>query len=204
MLARRLSTVVWHAEAEGPMNAVFRPLTKPPFHQPFQDKISARLIIDCGDGFDLDERQFHALSAAATDAGDSNVFYSFVRSGPECASYYTWELPLWDYDAYMAVLDDKDFFLPDRYVAPLDRVFFSPTGRWGILLPELYAVVGGSPSFVQRFKQEYPSWQADLEEFVAGFERARRKGVDTSWVPELLEHVLGSDAPPEASATSTS
>ena len=57
-------------------------------------------------------------------------------------------------------------------------------------------MVGGSAKFAERFKQEYPAWREDLTAFTDRFlEAARKRGVDVNWVPKLLRHVYGDEAP---------
>lgn len=165
---------------------------------PFLDTVEVRLIVEVG-GFFLSEQQFRAVCEAADAVGDRTVFYSITRgylAGPEDMPYYTWEVPLFDYAAYYA--SDSEPFPRERDIGiPLDRALYSPNGHWGVLLPELFALVGGSLAFVERFKTEYPAWHEDYAAFLEARQEATRgKGIDMAWVPRLLRHVYG-DEPPD-------
>ncbi len=196
MLARKLSPDEFHSRAEAALAKVFKSFDFK--REPFQDGIDERLILDLV-GFWLDEEQFRSVCEAARAVGDETMFYSMVRGytgGPELIPYYTSELPLWDYETYCDAEDEPVNNERDIGI-PLDRVLYSTAGTWGILLPDEMALVGGSTAFAMRFKDEYRVWPEDLKAFVARrLEAVRERNADMSWVPALLHHMYGPNAPP--------
>jgi len=193
---KRLSPQQFEKVAELALKQIFKALD--PENEPFQDKVEEKLILDLV-GFWLNEEQFRSLCVAAQAVGDQVLMYSVVRGylgGPELMPYYTWELQLWDYSAYCDADDEPPPKEKDIGI-PLDRVLYSPSGKWGILLPDLFALVGGSAPFVRRFKEEYARWRQDLDRFIeARTEAAKKRNADMAWVPSLLHHMYGDDAPP--------
>jgi hypothetical protein len=114
-------------------------------------------------------------------------------AGPEYLPYYTWQLPL-NYAAYDAI-DDNPIDKDHNIGIPLDRLLYSPSGSWGVQLPDLYAAIGGSPNFVSQFKQVYPTWRRDAHRFVKSRSQAKERGVDMTWAKTLLQHAYGPSAP---------
>lgn len=196
MEAKRLSEGEWEGRARPAVDAIFKSLNVK--EEPFRDSVEKKLIIDVG-GFFLDEEQFRAVCLAAETAGDTSLLYSIVRGylgGPELIAHYTWELTLYEYEDYYNSDEGCWKGAPVDIGIPLDRVMYSPSGEWGVLLPELFAVVGGTTAFVERFKAGYPGWAPDCAQFVKQFEEgARLRRVDVAWVPVLLRHVYGENAP---------
>jgi hypothetical protein len=196
MPARKLTPDEFHSSAESALWSVFKSLDFK--GEPFRDEVEQKLILDMV-GFWLDEEQFRSVCEAARGVGDEILFYSMVRGytgGAELIPHYTWEIPLWDYEVYCDA-EDEPINREHDIGIPLDRVLYSPSGKWGILLPDESALVGGSENFVRRFKDEYPAWPDDLTAFVARrLKAARERGVDVTWVPGLLRHMYGDEAPP--------
>jgi len=165
---------------------------------PFRRDLNERLILDLL-GFWLDEEQFRAICEAARSVGDTNLLYSNTRGylgGPELMPYYTWELSLFEYDEYCDS-DDEPVNREHDIGIPLDRVLYSPSGKWAVVLPDELALVGGSHRFMDSFKRAYPQWTTQMDLFVAArLDAARKRGANMAWVPQLLQHVYGDDAPP--------
>jgi len=204
MTQKRLAPHQWFGRAKPALDQVFRQFD---FKQTvFTDAASVRLILDTNDDYFLSREQFRAACVAAQHVGDTSYFFSVVRgyiSRAEDMPYRTWELPLFDYDAYVTAEDigfaeRDDVVVPDRIEKDiaLDRLLYSPAGEWGILTVELIALVGGSAAFVTRFGEEYPRWERDTELFLEKMrEAALKRNVDASWVQPLLGHIYGRGAP---------
>ena len=195
MVARRFTPEEFDSRAKPVLDGLIR--TFEVYEGPFRDEIKERLLLYTV-GFWLDEGQFRAVCEAATAVGDSRLLYSNIRGylgGPELMPYYTWELSPFEYDEYCDS-DDGPVVKEHDIGIPLDRILYSPSGQWAVLLPDVFAVVGGSSSFVDAFKRSYPEWDGHANMFVEAFlEGARERDADVSWVPGLLSHVYGDDAP---------
>lgn len=188
--AQRLDELEFRQEAEPMLRRIFESTDSAT--RPFLDSIDERLILR-DDTFFLWEDAFLAVSHAAEAIGEDHMLYTILRSG-STPEKLTWRLPLNQYDEY----DQADVAIvrKERIGFTLDRVLYSPTGEWGILFPELYALMGGSRAFVAQFKEKYPRWPQDTEEFIEDRRRAHlERGVDVSWVSELLKHIYGENAP---------
>ena len=123
------------------------------YERPFQDEVKQRLILHTR-GFWLDGSQFRSVCEAASAVGDEHLLYSDVRGylgGQELMPYYTWELSLFEYDEYCDS-DDEPVNREHDIGIPLDRVLYSPAGDWAVLLPDIFAVMGGWVAFVEQFK----------------------------------------------------
>jgi hypothetical protein len=167
-------------------------------YEPFAVGISSRLIVRTPlGGLWLDEEQFGGICVAADHSGDGSMFYSFARGYLWClelARYYTWEISL-DWASYDAV-DDEDYIDREHDIGiPVERVLYSPTSKWGVQLPDVYAAIGGTHEFLQRFKLTYPDWQGGLTRFLDSCKGANERGVDMSWARILLRHIYGDDPP---------
>jgi hypothetical protein len=192
---RKLTPEEFFSRAHRPLRAIFRSFEIEAL--PFQDWISDKMILDI-DGFFLDESEFATLSECAALAGDETLFYSICRGylgGPEFLPYYTWELELFDYRTYYHA-DDVSGRQERDIGIPLERVLYSPGAKWGILFPEIVAVLGGSKEFLADFRGKYrrcdEALQVVLDELREG---AEKRQADVSWVPRLLRHIYGDDAP---------
>ena len=167
------------------------------YEGPFRESVEERLILYTI-GFWLDDAQYRSVCEAATAVGDKHLLYSDVRGysgGPELLPYYTWELTPFEYDEYCDA-DDEPVLKEHDIGIPLDRILYSPSGQWAVLLPDIFAVIGGSLSFVDQFKRAYPEWNRHAGMFVEAFlEGARKRSADVAWVPGLLRHVYGDEAP---------
>jgi hypothetical protein len=163
--------------------------------EPFTEHVEDKVIVDADDYFDLNKEQHEALCRAAEEVGDEHLFFSVLCcfENADAMSRLTWQAPLFDYDAvYEQTL--MDIPRQERGI-PLHRVAYSPGGKWGAWMPELYALVGGTAAFMDGFKQEYPDWTEDTHEFVRSFqEAARLRNVDISWIEPLLRHIYGDAA----------
>jgi hypothetical protein len=194
MSARRLTPEEFHRIAQQPLNAVFRSFDLAV--GPFQDGMVERFIVGDLDGFRVDEPLYDAISRAAQAVGDHHALYSVIRAYRGGIEYHTWELPLFDYEAYGAPYFDKLTKEDYDVGISLDGAMYPPRGEWGMLFPELFAVVGGSKRFAEALKREYPGWPSDLEAFLSRRREAKEKrNADVSWVQPFLRHLYGDEAP---------
>jgi hypothetical protein len=191
---RRLSPDEFDAAAKPALDACF---DDPIGREPLSSGIPSRLILETpARGFWLGRDQFNAICAAAERCGDRSMYFSWARGylgGTELLPYYTWEIDL-DWAEYHAA-DDQDTDRNHDIGIPLDRLLYSPTGRWCVQTPDLYALVGGSTQFLQEFKVRYPDWENSLKRFLKGCTEAKQRGADMSWARTLLRHVYGEDPP---------
>lgn len=195
MHLRKLTPKEFDAEARSAFQAVFLdPISK----EPFSPQISSRLIIETPlGGFWLGEEQFDAVCFAAAQAGDQRMFCTWARGylgGLELAPYYTWEIGL-DWASYDAVDDQSDIDREHDIGIPLDRLFYSPGGKWGVQTPDVYAAVGGSIEFLRDFRLRYLDWENALSRFLESCANAEKRGVDMTWARILLHHVYGDNSP---------
>jgi hypothetical protein len=192
---RRLTPDEFEAKARPVLDRLIR--TFDVYEGPFQNQVEGRLILYTL-GFWLDEDQFRAVCESAQAAGDHQLLYTDFRgylSGPELMPHYTWELSLFEYDEYCDA-DDGPVNKDHDIGIPLDRILYSPAGQWAVVLPDIFAVIGGSAQFIEQFKTSYPGWREHIGLFVDTFlEGARERKADVAWVPKLLQHVYGDDAP---------
>jgi len=194
MSARRLTPDEFYTIAQQSLNSVFRSFDLAV--GPFQDGMAERFIVGDLDGFRVDPPLYDAICRAAESVGDDHLFYSVIRVFRGGIEYHTWQLPLFDYEAYGTPyfdrLTDEDY---DVGISQ-DGAMYSPRGECGILFPELFAVVGGSKRFAEALKHEYPGWPSDLEAFLSRRREAKEKrNADASWVSRFLRHLYGDDSP---------
>ena len=163
----------------------------------FLDTVRARLILECS-VFALDEQRYEAISRAAEAIGDDFLLLTLLSDyiwGPGETANISWRVPLDDFTGYESA-PYNDLEVKEVYGIPLYRILHSPRGHWGIIFDDDFAVLGGSASFVRHFRREYPAWREDLPPFIDRFlEGARKRGADVNWVPKLLRHVYGDNAP---------
>ena len=203
MLPKRLTPTEWRQRAEPAMRRVFRTLELT--EGPFTDEMNHRIILDTDDDYFLSPAQFEAICMGAREVGDESLFFSVVRgytSGQEHMPYQTWELPLFGYDTYISA-EDIDFPEGASVTRPkeiegdiaLERILYSPSGKWGVFTPEVFALVGGSAIFMDELKRGYPQWHDDLKLFFERRQKAASKGSENlSWVRSILHHMYSNRA----------
>jgi hypothetical protein len=195
LVVRQLSPRIFEVRAKPILDKLIR--TFDIRQRPFHDEVEARDILDIP-GFWLDEDQFRAVCDAATAVGDKQLLYTMTRGylgGPELMPWYTWELSLYEYDEYCDAEDEPPNKEHD-FGIPLDRILYSPAGEWVVILPDDLALLGGSLRFMESFRTSYPQWPTQVQRFLdSRLELARKRTVDNSWVPDLLHHLYGDDAP---------
>jgi hypothetical protein len=142
------------------------------------------LILEA-EGFWISEEQYEVVCAAAGSLGETSLYFSVVRGyrgGPAGLQYYTWELPLHDYEGYcdadcVGFPTGSGIEVPQEFDLgiPLDRALYSSRGEWGVLMPDVIALVGGSSRFMGRFKQHHPNYNEDLAAFLDRFRAASKR-----------------------------
>jgi hypothetical protein len=191
---RKLPPDEFEARAKSVVGAIFASPIGP---EPFSSKAPARLVVETPlGGFWLGKDQFSAVCEAASQCGDGMMFVSWARGylgGPELMPYYTWEIDL-DWLSYDAI-DDQGIDRDHDIGIPLDRLLYSPSGKWGVQTPDDYAALGGSFEFIQAFKLSYPDWKDALQHLLKRFREARLRGTDMTFAQTLMAHVFGSNAP---------
>ncbi len=192
--AKRLALAAFKARAEPALTRVFASFDG--CDEPFSTGMTERLILEVD--WHFNESEFQALCSAAAEAGDDRVFFSLTKGylgGSELIPYYTCEIPLFDYEMYLSA--DRMPYPKDHDIGiPIESVLWSPQGTWGVLLPDTFVLVGGEARFMRAFKQHYQGWEGHIDEFLKRFsEAAIKRNADVTWVPGLLRHIYGDDAP---------
>jgi hypothetical protein len=192
--ATRLTPEQFASEAEPAFRKVFKTLKLRDTRlkeEIFQDNIDVGLVLEC-DAFYLFAGQFAAVSEAARAVGDDHLLYTILYTRPPAD--LTWRLPPIGYEEYYLAEDRVDRLEPIGI--PLERVLYSPQGKWGVMSYDPFSIVGGTAEFVECVKREYRHWQSDLYEFVKSMREAgSQRGMDISWVQPLLSSLYGPDAP---------
>ena len=192
--ATRLSQAEFESKAEPPMTKVFASFDG--CGEPFREQMTERLILDVD--WYINESEFEALCTASAEAGDDWFYLSLTRGylgGPELIPYYTCEIPVFDFEMYRSA--ENPPYPKDHDIGiPIESALWSPQGTWGVLLPDAFVLVGGEARFMDAFKRHYKGWEQHLDKFLEGFSEASSlRGADVTWVPRLLHHIYGDDAP---------
>lgn len=102
----------------------------------------------------------------------------------------TWRIPLIGYEEY-ATADEKP-----TLIYTMDKCLYSPSAAWGLYCGDDEGILAGTREVVEEFKSRYLHWYGDCQEFINGMREASlRRGVDFSWVQDLLNDLHGNETP---------
>lgn len=198
MAGRRLSVQEHEEQAVPALGRAFRlPI---PFPPEFNPSVRGRLLVEAT-AFSLYGDQLPALVEAAKVEGDESLLVTLLSNWepPGSPTPHTWEFRLSD-----VFHDEEQRWEAEIYEDPetsaefgiiAHRAIYSPNGTWGCMLDDMFGILGGTSAFVSVFKLEYPEWRDDLSRFIQRKAKASSRGVDVSWVPKLLGHIYGDQAP---------
>ena len=158
-----------------------------PFDQPFRDEVRERLILSTNI-LRLYKEQFIALAQAVQQLGEKECAISEVEGSAARIRGYSrkapseyWIIDFTEYEAYTN--------LPIMW----EHAIHSLRGEWGLIISsEHHAILGGSSRFMSAFKEFYPKWEQEREEFLEMWVGNRIKyGSKLDWLPGLLTHIYG-------------
>jgi hypothetical protein len=148
--------------------------------------MKVKAILYPTEGFHLDKGQFHALTMALADVGESRFYMSITESpsGPFLDLPGTNSAENW-------ILEEPTFEEYKDLDPCLENAIYSAKGDWGILLShELHGLFVSSTTVWSGFANYYPKWKQDLQAFTALWNRYHiERNVDIAWLYPLLRHV---------------
>lgn len=162
----------------------------------FQPSIQSRMLLFPTLFQVLEVDQYRAVFAAARALGEREAYiatYVYNRGGPD------------RFEEWLAIeLDDEDAYYREWPVeVSWEHAIFSPLGRWGALTRDNEeAFLGGPPAFVDEVRERlfdevrerlYVDEDEMVRDWLGYWEDTRRPGFDPVWIPDLLEHLYGSE-----------
>lgn len=160
-----------------------------PWTSPFTPNIPCRMIL-YPVPFELEDDQFVAISKAAEEIGDREMFITATElEGPDI-----WAVTTSDMKAYTEAVSASP---------PVETAYVGSSGLWGLIVShEDHAVVGGPRRFIEKLADDFaPSTSltdattpaaAQVDDFLAAVRGWRASSEGTpDWLPELLRHVYG-------------
>jgi hypothetical protein len=192
--ATLLSASEFATEAEPALRNVFCTLdfvgTRVPIPL-FTRALPERVILTEFDSFIIGPTEYRALTMAASAVGDTHILYTILTAFD--GGRPTWRLPLIGFEEYYTC----DSSVPREYQGlALTRTVYSPTGRWGLLCPESFPLLGASRAFMRTYKANDPDWSRGLTSFVGRLQESHREQrIDVAWVQPLLDHMYYDKAP---------
>lgn len=164
-----------------------------PFEEIFNGNIEERLILFPIDGMYLDAFQFNAVNEASQAVEDTKMYISEieVEEGINSDCFYFPKNKEMPHPAHK-VFDSP--FSYDEYISSsiiLESALYSPTGKWGVMLShEEHAVVGGSTTFIKKFKQSYPNWEEGRTKFIEKCNyHVTRYNAELKWLPTFINQI---------------
>ena len=157
------------------------------YTMPFSRNVRVRFLIYPIDYTLLDTSQFAAVAAAASQAGDGFAYLAGF-GGDEAGWGGTYGHRLVDLDSYAD-------YKPETGADNLEHFLFSPEGKWGLVTSDgQYAVVGGDERFIAVLRAHSPQDEDQMvRAFVRDWREVEQSGGSVAWMPELLEHIFGSE-----------
>ena len=178
-----------------------------PYDQPFASSIAERVIVFPCEILP-DPFLVSGLYAGATQVGDIGCYFSQLwRSKDEPNDCYiplselrevcgglpsTYQLPDTDLGINSSSLDLELYMN-----LILENVFYSATGKWGLMRShERFCVIGGSPKFIEAVRQVIPTLDCQVYDFLEDYQLSKASGMHLTleWLPVLLAHVYGQEA----------
>jgi len=134
-----------------------------PFGRMFNDSIIQKILLCPTNGYYLSKEQFYAVMNTSKSLGER--------------SFYLYELEDW-------ILENKDkksnysfghgelsneisYEKYKNLKIVLENALYSTSGNWGVIIShEDHAVMGGTDYFIELFKEAYPQWEQELNNFI--------------------------------------
>jgi hypothetical protein len=150
--------------------------------QPFAAEVRDRVFVYEIDYTMLDAQQFHAVSAAALTAGDSEAYLAGLG-----ALDTGWEAT---YDHALVTLDDFEDYRADNALI-LEHALFSPRGAWGVVTSDArYAVAAGDSAFAEVVRSRLGrDDEAMLWSFLGDW--LPQPGFRKDWLAPFIAHLRG-------------
>ncbi|WP_341357511.1 hypothetical protein [Rossellomorea sp. y25] len=157
-----------------------------PFGDPFQETLNERVLIFPTNGYYLQENQFHALMKTMEQVGHGNFYVSESEGDSfNLSQDFFSELAPHHWGA------ENTIAYEDYQAIPLvvENSLYSPHGEWGLQVShEDHAILAGTSTFIDAFKEAYPEWKEDTEKFLQHWVGVNKEySTDISWIHDFLK-----------------
>lgn len=165
------------------------------FSNPFKSVIEEKIIL-YNELYRLDEDHYHALGNSALDIYDSSAAYiSLVEDfmNDDYSHKQFWIIDLLSYP-YEDLINQHDGWIPIA-----ENAIFPSYGKWGIVFSKYgHSILGGSRSFISSLRNQIPSLNDQVYDFLAEVRNEINQNTDTQkyfkkWLPQLLSSIYGED-----------
>ena len=161
-----------------------------PFKEIFKDSIQEKLILFPTEGYYLSHKQFEALIRAVEFIGENEIYISEIES--ENDSFASSQSISESYQCkHWIVKDLIDISEYSKILIVVENAIYSSLGNWGLVIShEEHAVLGGTSEFMKKFKDNYDSWEEDIDEFKKSWEYKKDiHNLNLDWLPILIRHL---------------
>ncbi|WP_044338764.1 hypothetical protein [Rossellomorea aquimaris] len=157
-----------------------------PFGNPFQKTLNERVLIFPTNGYYLQENQFHALMKTMEQVGQGTFYVSESEGDSFTLSqdFFSELAPHhWGSENTIAYEDYQSIPLV------VENSLYSPHGEWGLQVShEDHAILAGTSTFIDAFKEAYPEWEEDKEKFLQHWREVNKEfSADSTWIHDFLK-----------------